>query len=37
MKVWCTITREQATLYKAVVDEAEDAVERRRKESRARA
>jgi len=26
MKVWCTITREQATLYKAVVDEAEDAL-----------
>ncbi len=26
MKVWCTITREQATLYKAVVDEAENAL-----------
>jgi SNF2 family DNA or RNA helicase len=27
MKVWCTITKEQASLYKAVVDEAEDALE----------
>jgi SNF2 family DNA or RNA helicase len=26
MKVWCTITREQATLYKAVVDETENAL-----------
>jgi SNF2 family DNA or RNA helicase len=26
MKVWCTITREQATLYKAVTDEAENAL-----------
>jgi SNF2 family DNA or RNA helicase len=27
MKVWCTISKEQASLYKAVVDEAEDALE----------